>query len=53
MLMMKYLFSIIILFLFYIDLFAEEVNKTNAIDSGDTAWMLISTALVILMTPAG
>lgn len=25
----------------------------NKIDSGDTAWMLISTALVMLMTPAG
>ena len=22
------------------------------IDSGDTAWMLVSTALVLLMTPA-
>ncbi len=53
MLMMKFIFSIVILFLFSIDLFAHEVNKTNVIDSGDTAWMLISTALVILMTPAG
>ncbi len=31
-------------------LFAEETVK---IDSGDTAWMLIATALVMLMTPAG
>ena len=31
-------------------LFAEE---TVTIDSGDTAWMLIATALVMLMTPAG
>ena len=30
--------------------FAEEAPK---IDSGDTAWMMISTALVLLMTPAG
>ena len=29
---------------------AEDVPK---IDSGDTAWMMISTALVLLMTPAG
>lgn len=29
--------------------FAAEVPK---IDSGDTAWMLVSTALVLLMTPA-
>ncbi|HHH37123.1 MAG TPA: ammonium transporter [Epsilonproteobacteria bacterium] len=30
--------------------FAEEAPK---IDSGDTAWMMMSTALVLLMTPAG
>ena len=24
----------------------------NALDSGDTAWMLISASLVLLMTPA-
>jgi ammonium transporter, Amt family len=30
--------------------FAEEVAK---IDSGNNAWMMISTALVLLMTPAG
>jgi len=29
--------------------FAEEAT----LDSGDTAWMMISTALVLLMTPAG
>jgi len=29
---------------------AEEAPK---IDTGDTAWMMISTALVLLMTPAG
>ncbi len=28
--------------------FAED-----KLDSGDTAWMMISTALVLLMTPAG
>ena len=26
-------------------------QETNALNSGDTAWMLISTALVTLMTP--
>ncbi|MDW7695618.1 ammonium transporter [Flammeovirgaceae bacterium SG7u.111] len=31
--------------------FAEDVVPT--IDKGDTAWMLIATALVALMTPAG
>jgi len=30
--------------------FAEELVK---LDTGDTAWMMISTALVFLMTPAG
>ena len=28
--------------------FAEDV-----LDSGDTAWMMVSTAFVLLMTPAG
>jgi len=28
-------------------------DQTSKIDSGDTAWMLIATALVMLMTPAG
>lgn len=27
-------------------------NSTGAIDTGDTAWMLISSALVLIMTPA-
>ncbi|HGZ70819.1 MAG TPA: ammonium transporter, partial [Nitratifractor sp.] len=30
--------------------FADEAPK---LDTGDTAWMMISTALVLLMTPAG
>ena len=30
--------------------FAEDVQT---LDSGDTAWMMMSTALVLLMTPAG
>jgi Amt family ammonium transporter len=25
----------------------------DKLDTGDTAWMMISTALVLLMTPAG
>lgn len=29
----------------------SEINFAESIDSGDTAWMLISTALVLLMTP--
>jgi ammonium transporter, Amt family len=31
--------------------FAQETAAANPIDSGDTAWMLISTGLVLLMTP--
>jgi len=31
---------------------AEEEEAGPTIDSGDTAWMLVSTALVLLMTPA-
>jgi ammonium transporter, Amt family len=31
---------------------AQEAAKENSIDTGDTAWMMVSTALVLLMTPA-
>ncbi|MCC7044152.1 MAG: ammonium transporter [Acidobacteria bacterium] len=31
---------------------AQEATPSPALDSGDTAWMLVSTALVLLMTPA-
>ncbi len=31
--------------------FGQEITPT--LDSGDTAWMLMSTALVMMMTPAG
>ena len=37
--------------LFSVLAFAEEVEPV--INSGDTAWMMISTALVMLMTPIG
>jgi Amt family ammonium transporter len=30
---------------------AVQVDPSNGISSGDTAWMLVSTALVMLMTP--
>jgi Amt family ammonium transporter len=42
--------SIIVLFMLAAPgvAFAQE---TNSVDSGDTAWLLISTALVMLMTP--
>ena len=48
---MKYLISTLVgLVLCTTSVFAQEVAS---IDTGDTAWMLIATALVMLMTPAG
>lgn len=48
---MKHLSSLLfILLLGSSSAFAQEVATIN---SGDTAWMLIATALVMLMTPAG
>ena len=48
---MKYLISTFIgLALSTTTAFAQEAAS---IDTGDTAWMLIATALVMLMTPAG
>ena len=44
------LFRILILALFGLANFAFAADKLN---TGDTAWMLISSALVLLMTPAG
>ena len=44
---MKKLFAALLLPLLA---FAEDAPT---IDTGDTAWMMISTALVLLMTPAG
>ena len=38
-----------LLLLFASPVFAGE----GAIDSGDTAWIIVSTALVMMMTPAG
>ncbi|WP_338813672.1 ammonium transporter [Bernardetia sp. Wsw4-3y2] len=33
--------------------FAQTTESTSTLNSGDTAWVLIATALVMLMTPAG
>lgn len=33
--------------------FAEEVTETAVLNTGNTAWMMMSTALVLLMTPIG
>jgi len=32
---------------------AAMADETPTLNSGDTAWMLVATALVVLMTPAG
>jgi len=45
---MKQKLSALIAILMPIFAFAEDT-----LDSGDTAWMMISIALVLLMTPAG
>jgi len=48
---MKHLFGFLfVLFLGTGSIYAQDVASIN---SGDTAWMLIATALVMLMTPAG
>lgn len=48
---MKQLFGFLfVLFLGTSSIYAQDVASIN---SGDTAWMLIATALVMLMTPAG
>ena len=40
-------------FAFTLPAFAQEAEALPAIDTGDTAWMLLSTILVILMTIPG
>ncbi len=45
----KIILSTILLFLPVSSVFAGEIS----INSGDTAWMIVSTALVMMMTPAG
>ncbi len=30
---------------------AQQINSTDGVNTGDTTWMLVSTALVMLMTP--
>jgi ammonium transporter, Amt family len=34
-------------------IFATPAFAQDALDTGDTAWMIVSTALVMMMTPAG
>lgn len=37
----------------FVLLFPTAVLAADGLDSGDTAWMIVSTALVMMMTPAG
>ncbi len=46
---MKNRFFALLALMLPIGLFADE----SALNSGDTAWMIVATALVMLMTPAG
>lgn len=46
---MKNRFFALLALILPIGLFADE----SALNSGDTAWMIVATALVMLMTPAG
>ncbi len=48
---MKSIFGLALALLLPIAAFAEEAAPV--LDSGDTAWMMMSVALVLLMTPAG
>ncbi|MGO9481495.1 MAG: ammonia channel protein, partial [Candidatus Kryptoniota bacterium] len=53
--MRRYRISTLFFLLFLTPAFLSAQNQSAAssqkIDAGDTAWMLISTALVMLMTP--
>ena len=40
-------------FLLALLLLPTFVFAADTLDTGDTAWMMVSTALVLLMTPAG
>ncbi len=44
----KFIWAVVLLLIFPGVVYAQE---SSSIDSGDTAWILISTALVMLMTP--
>ena len=45
--------KIIIMFLVSVFLPLSTAMAAESINSGDTAWLLVSTALVMMMTPAG
>jgi len=45
------LFSLLLMFSNFA--FGQEAEAVSSINTGDTAWMLVATAFVMLMTPAG
>jgi Amt family ammonium transporter len=56
--MRKIILSIILIFLLIITFFSNSILSINPLpaetatfDTGDTAWMIVATALVLLMTP--
>ena len=44
-------FFVVVLAMITLQAMAQETGTTH-LDSGDTAWVLVSAALVMLMTPA-
>jgi len=49
--MKKFLFLLLFLGLFFVGAAFAETPAPPKVDSGDTSWILISSALVMLMTP--
>jgi len=46
-----FLFVVVLILLFGNDSYSIDQDKEVSIDSGDTAWMIVSCAFVLLMTP--
>ena len=46
-----FLFVVVLILLFGNDSYFIEQDQEIIIDSGDTAWMIVSCAFVLLMTP--
>jgi len=46
-----FLFVVVLILLFGNDSYSIDQGKEVSIDSGDTAWMIVSCAFVLLMTP--
>ena len=49
--MKKFLFLLLFMSLLFVGVALAETSAPPKVDSGDTSWILISSALVMLMTP--